>query len=196
MKMLQTPLKDLIITSLVSVAAFYGSWSLLTEILRTILPFGIILALILFCSGYFLRVPAPNPDVVEAIVGKDPHLVTTNDDNYVMKTVAHRGAGLDAPENSLAAFNLVSFFNWFVLWSAFLFQCNDKGCDAIEFDITLTKDDVPVVFHDDTLKRMTDLNLKISEHKWADLSGVDISVKHLFKWVGGGLGGLITKSQV
>jgi glycerophosphoryl diester phosphodiesterase len=62
-----------------------------------------------------------------------------------------------------------------------LFQCNDKGCDAIEFDITLTKDDVPVVFHDDTLKRMTDLNLKISEHKWADLSGVDISVKHLFK---------------
>jgi glycerophosphoinositol glycerophosphodiesterase len=163
--MLQTPLKDLIITSLVSVAAFYGSWSLLTEILRTILPFGIILALILFCSGYFLRVPAPNPDVVEAIVGKDPHLVTTNDDNYVMKTVAHRGAGLDAPENSLAAFNL----------------CNDKGCDAIEFDITLTKDDVPVVFHDDTLKRMTDLNLKISEHKWADLSGVDISVKHLFK---------------
>ncbi|KAJ8956498.1 hypothetical protein NQ318_019216 [Aromia moschata] len=82
-----------------------------------------------------------------------------------MKTVAHRGAGLDAPENSLQAFKL----------------CSEKGCDAIEFDVQLTSDGIPIVFHDSTLERMTDLSLAINQSKWEQLSSVDISVKHPFK---------------
>ncbi|XP_074038862.1 glycerophosphodiester phosphodiesterase 1 isoform X2 [Leptinotarsa decemlineata] len=108
-----------------------------------------------------LRVPPPEPSAVEAVLGKDPHLETTSND-YVMKTVAHRGAGLDAPENSLAAFKL----------------CNQKGCDAIEFDVCLTKDGVPIVFHDNTLERMANSNLIVGDTTWEDLANIDISVNH------------------
>jgi glycerophosphoryl diester phosphodiesterase len=49
--------------------------------------------------------------------------------------IAHRGACLHAPENSLAAFDLALA----------------QGCHGFEFDVRLTSDSVPVVFHDETL---------------------------------------------
>src|SRR5262249_31300242 len=53
--------------------------------------------------------------------------------------IAHRGLhGLDVPENSLAAFRAAMRRGY-----------------AIEFDVRLAKDDVPVVFHDAALGRMT-----------------------------------------
>ncbi|KAJ3666138.1 hypothetical protein Zmor_001592 [Zophobas morio] len=159
------PVQDLIVTSFCTVGALYGAGGLLTEVMKTILPFGLILVLTLVCAGYFLRIPTPNPETVESVLGKDPFLVTNDENAYVMKTVAHRGAGLDSPENSLIAFKM----------------CAEKGCDAIEFDVVLTKDDVPVVFHDYNLERMTDLKMMISEHTWSDLLNIDISVKHIFK---------------
>jgi glycerophosphoryl diester phosphodiesterase len=58
----------------------------------------------------------------------------------------HRGACAYAPENTLAAFNL-----------AF-----ELGADGIELDVTLTKDGVPVVIHDDTVDRTTDGRGKVS----------------------------------
>lgn len=105
---MELPLRGLVIAALSVVVTLYGSYSLLTEVIRTILPFGILLTTALVCAIYFLRVPAPSLELVEAIVGKEPHLVL--DDSYVMKTVAHRGAGLDAPENSLEAFKMVAFY--------------------------------------------------------------------------------------
>lgn len=74
-----------------------------------------------------------------------------------------------------------SFFGGNLFLFYFFLQCSEKGCDVIEFDVTLTKDEVPIVFHDDSLQRMTDLNLVISREKWADLSHIDISVKHVYK---------------
>lgn len=53
--------------------------------------------------------------------------------------LAHRGASHAAPENTLSAFAL-GF---------------DEGADGLECDLRLTSDGVPVVFHDDTLARMT-----------------------------------------
>jgi glycerophosphoryl diester phosphodiesterase len=53
--------------------------------------------------------------------------------------VAHRGASDVAPENTLAAFDAA--------WRA--------GADAIELDVQLTADGVPVVIHDETLDRTT-----------------------------------------
>ncbi len=54
--------------------------------------------------------------------------------------IAHRGASTDHPENTLdsirAAFEL--------------------GADAVEVDVRLSRDGVPVIFHDDTLDRTTD----------------------------------------
>lgn len=53
------------------------------------------------------------------------------------KIIAHRGGGSLAPENTLAAF-----------------QCGlNHGFQAVEFDVMLTKDLIPVVVHDETLGR-------------------------------------------
>lgn len=51
--------------------------------------------------------------------------------------VGHRGASAHAPENTLAAFQMAL----------------DVGADGVEFDVQLAKDGVPVVIHDDNLKR-------------------------------------------
>lgn len=54
--------------------------------------------------------------------------------------IAHRGASGLAPENTFPAFEL-----------AF----EKYGCDGVEMDVHLTKDEVPVVIHDATLERTT-----------------------------------------
>ncbi|MBR9972302.1 glycerophosphodiester phosphodiesterase family protein [Magnetospirillum sulfuroxidans] len=54
--------------------------------------------------------------------------------------IGHRGAAGLAPENTLASFALAA----------------DLGCAMVEFDVRLSADRVPVVFHDDILDRCTD----------------------------------------
>lgn len=53
--------------------------------------------------------------------------------------IGHRGAAGLAPENTLASFELAA----------------DLGCAMVEFDVRLSADQVPVVFHDDSLDRCT-----------------------------------------
>ena len=55
--------------------------------------------------------------------------------------IAHRGASGYAPENTLAAFELAA----------------KQGADAFELDVRLTRDGAPVVVHDETLDRTTNL---------------------------------------
>ncbi|KAI4457961.1 glycerophosphodiester phosphodiesterase 1 [Holotrichia oblita] len=144
---------------------FFGLWSLCFDVIFKVIPLGVIIVLLFFIIVRFLRVPTPATGQIEAIIGKDPALEDTINENGIIKTIAHRGAGLDAPENSLIAFKM----------------CNDKGVNFIEFDITLTKDNVPVLFHDNTLERMTDCSDLISNKTYDELKQLDISVKHSFK---------------
>jgi glycerophosphoryl diester phosphodiesterase len=53
--------------------------------------------------------------------------------------IAHRGASAEAPENTLPSFLLAI----------------EQGADAIELDVHVTADDVPVVMHDPTVDRTT-----------------------------------------
>lgn len=53
----------------------------------------------------------------------------------MVKIIAHRGASLEERENSLAAFE----------------RAIELGCDAIELDLHLTADGVPVCHHDPTV---------------------------------------------
>lgn len=55
------------------------------------------------------------------------------------KIIAHRGARREAPENTIPAFERALAY----------------GCDGIEFDVLLTKDNVPVVTHNDDLSILT-----------------------------------------
>ncbi len=54
--------------------------------------------------------------------------------------IAHRGDSIHYPENTLASIR-----------AAF-----DLGADAVEVDVRLSRDGVPMIFHDDTLDRTTD----------------------------------------
>lgn len=55
------------------------------------------------------------------------------------QVIGHRGASAYAPENTMAAFD----------------KALALGCSFIEFDVMLSADGEPFVFHDDTLKRTT-----------------------------------------
>lgn len=85
-----------------------GLWCLCFSLVFKIIPLGVMVVLVFAIGVNFLAVPTPNRVIVETIIGKDPAVedISTND-NDVIKTIAHRGAGLDAPENSLIAFKMV-----------------------------------------------------------------------------------------
>lgn len=108
---MKTDFLNLIPSALTIIYATYGSWFLVKEIFCSIIPFTLLLTILIVTCTYFLRVCPPDLAAVEAVLGREPHIQNPNGEGvYVMKTVAHRGAGLDAPENSLIAFQLVSTF--------------------------------------------------------------------------------------
>ena len=66
---------------------------------------------------------------------------------------AHRGASQYAPENTMMAFDLGL----------------SMGANGIETDVQLTKDGVPVLFHDDTILRMTGKEGSVEDYTWEEL---------------------------
>lgn len=87
---------------------------------------------------------------------------------HIPAIIGHRGASAIAPENTLAAFNLAV----------------DLQADAVELDVKLTKDRVPVVMHDPTVDRTTDGHGKVSELTLADLKKLDAGMKKAPKFAG------------
>ena len=75
--------------------------------------------------------------------------------------IAHRGASGSAPENTLPAFDLAV----------------RQGADAIELDVRLTGDGVPVVIHDPTLDRTTDRRGPIGALRLNDLHDADAGAR-------------------
>ena len=71
--------------------------------------------------------------------------------------IAHRGASLIAPENTLAAFALAM----------------ESGADGIELDVRLSRDGVPVVIHDATLRRTGLCEESVARMTAKQLSEVD-----------------------
>lgn len=71
--------------------------------------------------------------------------------------IGHRGASADAPENTIAAFELAI----------------EQGADGIELDVHLSGDEQPVVIHDFTLERTTDGAGPVSERSVRELKRLD-----------------------
>jgi len=71
--------------------------------------------------------------------------------------VAHRGDLHEAPENTIAAFELAL----------------RNGADAIEIDVQITRDRVPVVLHDERLERTTNGTGRVRDRRWDELVVLD-----------------------
>ncbi len=69
--------------------------------------------------------------------------------------IAHRGASRDCPENTLAAFD----------------EALRQGADGIELDVQLSRDGVPVVYHDRTLARAGGGRRRVAQLDLAELTG-------------------------
>lgn len=53
------------------------------------------------------------------------------------------------------------------------------GSDGVEFDVRLTRDGVPVIIHDNTLRRTTGLKHRLADLSWPELEGLDVAVPSL-----------------
>jgi len=76
--------------------------------------------------------------------------------------IAHRSAGLLAPENTLAALKLGA----------------RHGYRMIECDVKLSADGLPFLLHDATLERTTNGHGLAGEHSWAALARLDAGAWH------------------
>lgn len=71
---------------------------------------------------------------------------------------AHRGLAARYPENTLASFA----------------AARREGCRAVEFDVQLSADEVPVVFHDDDLARLAGDPRRPDSLPYAELRRLDV----------------------
>ncbi len=74
--------------------------------------------------------------------------------------MGHRGAKALAPENTLSSMKAAAA----------------SGATWVEFDVMLTADGQPVLFHDDTLKRTTGVKGEMAKTAFAVVQGLDASL--------------------
>lgn len=71
----------------------------------------------------------------------------------IPRIIGHRGAAGYAPENTLESIHTAA----------------DIGVDWVEFDVKLTKDQVPILFHDETLGRTTNGSGNVADMLYEDI---------------------------
>lgn len=76
----------------------------------------------------------------------------------MIKVVGHRGAAAYQPENTMLSFK----------------KAINIGVDEIEFDVQLTKDKIPIVFHDDFVDRITNKRGSVSDLTLAKIKQIKV----------------------
>ena len=84
-------------------------------------------------------------------------------ESNVPGVIYHRGASGYAPENTLAAFR----------------KAAEMGARWVEFDVMLTRDNKPILIHDEKLERTVGGKGRVAETDWIDLQKMDAG-----KWFG------------
>jgi len=75
----------------------------------------------------------------------------------ISQVIGHRGAAAYAPENTLEGIHTAA----------------DMGIDWVELDVKLTKDDVPILFHDEDLSRTTNGSGLVRETTYDDIKQLE-----------------------
>jgi len=73
------------------------------------------------------------------------------------RIIGHRGAAGYAPENTIESIHTAA----------------DMGVEWVELDVKLTKDEVPIIFHDDTLERTTNGSGMVAQTLYNDIKELD-----------------------
>ncbi|MBI1300428.1 MAG: glycerophosphoryl diester phosphodiesterase [Alphaproteobacteria bacterium] len=73
------------------------------------------------------------------------------------KIIGHRGCAGYAPENTLEAIHTAA----------------DMDVEWVELDVKITKDEIPIIFHDDTLDRTTNGTGAVAERTYDELKDLD-----------------------
>ncbi|WP_020401917.1 glycerophosphodiester phosphodiesterase [Gracilimonas tropica] len=87
----------------------------------------------------------------------EPLVKLYNDNGDGFTVIAHRGASAYYPENTMSAFKAAL----------------EMGAEMIEADVSLSKDGVPVVIHDEELRRTTNGSGLVSDHTVEELKRLD-----------------------
>lgn len=85
-------------------------------------------------------------------------------DTTLPQIIAHRGNAMEFPENTLQA----------------LESAVELGLRHVEFDVQLTADKVPVVFHDADLERVAGRPESLHEVSWSQLAEIPVGEQHRF----------------
>lgn len=82
--------------------------------------------------------------------------------NFILpRVLAHRGASQLAPENTLSAFRLAA----------------QHHAGWIELDVMLSRDYVPIIFHDDHLERVSDGQGLVANHHLLELKALTVKAE-------------------
>lgn len=147
--------------------AIYGVFAVLLGLPAIFLHLMAVGAL-LSAVAYF-RLPPPDAEASHALLGVDPLNLdgtpSRSRTDSELGPIAHRAAGTDAPENTLAAVR----------------ACAARGAKCVEFDVSLTSDGMAVVLHDDTVDRTSDGTGQIDRMTWEQAQKLDFAAKHILK---------------
>jgi glycerophosphoryl diester phosphodiesterase len=78
-----------------------------------------------------------------------------------LRILGHRGASLDAPENTIPAF----------------LAAMDQGADGVELDVMRCRTGELVVCHDEWLDRLAGLHLEVRSTSWTTLRRLDVGTR-------------------
>ncbi|KAJ2948639.1 hypothetical protein O0L34_g7894 [Tuta absoluta] len=141
-----------------------SSICMLMSVFQTVVPLGVNVGLVGAFVYYATKLKKPDPKNELSIFGPVPGSEESKlHPEKVVRCIAHRGAALDAPENTLEAFK----------------YCIDQDCKFIELDVRTSKDGKLVLLHDTGLERLTDssvCNIRLTE--WDKVKHVDVGAKH------------------
>jgi glycerophosphoryl diester phosphodiesterase len=84
------------------------------------------------------------------------------------KVIGHRGACGYAPENTLESIRVAA----------------ELGATWVEMDVMLTKDGVPIIFHDDTLERTTSGSGPVADMLYKDIAELDAGSWYAESYIG------------